>query len=139
MEVKIYKLTCNQTELCYYGSTIMTLNKRLSRHKSDYKKSLKGEKISCTAFNIIKNNDYKIELIEECRKEDRKERERYYITNFECINKALPGGRSKKEYREKAKEKRKEKFKCICGSTLRIDDKAKHLRTKKHKLFSSAN
>ncbi len=44
-----------------------------------------------------------------------------------------------KEYREKNKdkisEKKKVKFTCECGSTLRREDKARHFRSNKHKSF----
>lgn len=43
---------------------------------------------------IIKNGDYKIELIEETEDDSR---ERYHILNTDCINKQIPG-RTQREY-----------------------------------------
>ena len=60
--------------------------------------------MDCVSRDIIKNGDYKIELIEET--ED-KSREKYWVKNTECINKNIPG-RTDKEYREDNKEKLKQ-------------------------------
>ena len=41
---KIYKLVSNSSELVYYGSTYTKLSKRLSGHKTAYKRYLNGKK-----------------------------------------------------------------------------------------------
>lgn len=97
---KIYKLSCNKTNKCYFGSTKDTINGRLSDHKHDYNRYLDEKYHYVTSFEILKHGDYKIELMEEMECDDKKimhEKERYYIDNFECVNKYIPG-RSKKEY-----------------------------------------
>ena len=90
MEVNIYKLSCNITNQCYYGSTTKILDYRLQEHKNDYNSFLNNKKNYITSFEIIKNNDYKIELMENCNEDERDIRESYYIKNFECINKVIP-------------------------------------------------
>ena len=143
MQFNVYKLTCNETGLVYYGSTRETLNKRLSKHKNNYKRYLEGtEKDYCTSYEVLKNNNYKIELLETCDDVYHMiKRETYYFDNFECVNKRRPDvpGRTRKEWREankeKISEKRKEKYTCACGSILRKADKARHERTKKHQEF----
>jgi hypothetical protein len=146
MEVKIYKITCNLTGLCYYGSTKKKLITRLSEHKNDYKRFLNGRLRFLTSFDIIKNNDYKIELIEECFIDNKKEREGYYIRKFDCVNKNKPDGtqrerdkkfseKNKETIAEKKKEKGKVKYTCECGSILRKDGKSEHKKTKKHQKF----
>jgi len=107
---KIYKIVDNTNGNIYIGITTQKyLSKRLGQHK---------DRMSCMSKEIIKNGDYKIELIEET---DDKTRERYWIENTECINKVIPG-RTHKEYlndnkeyiRDRAKkyrEKNKEKIK----------------------------
>jgi len=113
----IYKLSGGGLD--YYGSTEQTLNKRLNQHKSKYKKYLEGKTNYLTSFDIIDKNDYNIELVEEV--EDLAiltQRERYYIENFDCVNKCLPyvseeekkqrKRRDDKKYCEKNKEKLKE-------------------------------
>jgi len=93
---KIYKIVDNTNGNIYVGRTKQTLKQRLSVHKYQ----------NCTSIEIIKNGDYKIELIEET---DDKTRERYWIENTDCVNKVIPG-RTKKEYEklEKFKEKKKQ-------------------------------
>lgn len=90
--MKIYKIIDNTNGNIYIGKTTQKyLCQRLSAHKS-YK--------DCTSYEIIKNGDYKIELIEETEDDTR---ERYWILNTDCINKHIPG-RTKKEWREDNKE-----------------------------------
>jgi hypothetical protein len=107
-----------------------------------------------TSFDIIKNNNYDIVLIEKCPCNDKEElhkKERFYIENMDCINKIIPT-RTSKEYREnnrdmilvKKKEYRKqnaEKIKqykgkvcvCeICNCNYTNNHKSRHLKTKKH-------
>jgi len=110
---KIYKIVCDTTGLVYIGSTIQKLCERLSKHKDNYKRYLKGVYHFITSFDIIKNNNYKIILIENyaCNsKEELHREERKYIESIECVNKVIPG-RTDKEYREDNKDKIKEKSK----------------------------
>ena len=100
---KIYKIIDNTNGNVYIGRTIKKyLYQRLSEHKS--------HNTTCMSREIIKNGDYKIELIEET---DDKTRERYWIENTDCINMMFPG-RTKKEYyetnREKIHEQQKEYY-----------------------------
>ena len=94
---KIYKIVCNKTGLIYYGSTTNSLKVRLIQHKSRYFNHRGNAKYSC--YEILENNDYKIELVEEVSCETKKQlrdREAYYIKNYDCINKVIPG-RTRKE------------------------------------------
>tara|TARA_R110000796_G_scaffold114724_1_gene226434 strand:- start:670 stop:1065 length:396 start_codon:yes stop_codon:yes gene_type:complete len=97
---KIYRIVDNTNGNVYIGQTIQTLKVRLLRHKNDYKTG--GH--TCSSRDIIKNGDYRIELIEET---DDKSRERYWIENTDCVNERIPG-RTKKEYYQDNKEKKKE-------------------------------
>lgn len=74
---KIYKITC-ETGKIYYGYTTQNLKKRLNQHKHS----------KCKCKDFI---NPKIELLEICKKEEVKEKEGYYIRNFECVNKCIPG------------------------------------------------
>ena len=110
-EGKIYKIVCNITNEVYYGSTIKTLNKRLTVHKKE----------NCISRKILNRGDYKIELIKDypCNsKWELEEEEGKYIRENECINIAIPH-RTKEErqiymknfnktYSEENKEKRKQ-------------------------------
>ena len=92
---KIYKIIDNTNSNVYIGRTRRTLKVRLREHKNSQK---------CSSVDIIKNGDYRIELIEETHD---KMRERYWILNTECINKAIPG-RTKIEWLEDNTDKIKE-------------------------------
>ncbi len=108
---KIYRIVCDTTGLTYIGSTVETLSRRLTKHIADYKLYLKGKRnYKITSFDIIKNNNYKIILIDNyaCKnKEELHREERKYIESIECINKNIPT-RTHKEYREDNKDKRLE-------------------------------
>ena len=101
--IKIYKLIDNTNGNIYIGQTKQKLYQRLNNHKQDFKRGS-----TSISREIIKNNNYKIELIEETNDLNR---ERYFIENTECINKVVPG-RTKKEYYDETKHKlNKEKLK----------------------------
>ena len=89
--LKIYKIIDNTNGNIYIGKTENTLKQRLAVHKIDK---------NCSSTEIIKNGDYRMELIEETQD---KTRERYWIENTQCINKQIPG-RTDKEYYEDNKE-----------------------------------
>jgi hypothetical protein len=151
---KIYKIIDNTNGNVYIGSTTQQLNKRLSEHKSYYNRYLNGKGNNCTSFDIIKNNDYRIELIKFVIYKDRIElhqRERYYIENNNCINKNIPlrtdkeyyidNKESKKQYyidnKEYIKEYNKIKYECECGSSICQYQKEKHFKSLKHINFIS--
>ena len=117
---KIYLITCNITGHKYIGSTCSDLETRLKHHKANYvqynfslvKKDPTGLTVLpsvkagyTTSFMIIKNGDYKIELLEACQCETAKglrEYEKKYIIQYKkndplTVNKNIPN-RNKKEY-----------------------------------------
>lgn len=107
---KIYKLTCDNSPLIYYGSTCQKyLSSRLVGHKNDK---------ACTSKELFQKGNVTIHLIEKypctCRKE-LEARERIYIefmlNNFThriICNKCIPT-RTKKQYRLDNKYTIKEK------------------------------
>tara|TARA_R110000824_G_scaffold8372_3_gene37953 strand:+ start:235 stop:720 length:486 start_codon:yes stop_codon:yes gene_type:complete len=145
MKGKIYKIT-NGNET-YYGSTVKTLNQRLTGHKYEVKKGKMLYKKS-----LLESPNCKIELIEEIEFENIKElysRERFYVENNECINCQTPG-LSRKEtskkysdshkeerklhYQKCEKERRKTIFKTcsICNLEMLAHSYSNHLKSKKH-------
>ena len=151
---KIYQIVCNETGEVYYGKTIQTLNKRLSKHKE----------LGCSSRKIIERNNYYInQIVSTFDEKESIKLERYYIETFECVNKCIPGRNRqesqkecRKKYREshknekkeinrkyreshkeEIKESQKEIYTCECGSTLSICGKSQHENTQKHKLFKS--
>ena len=105
---KIYKIVDNTNGNEYVGATCCKLLcQRLRGHKSGYKSWLEGKGSKLTSFDIIKNDDYYIELIENVKCKTRDElskRERYWIKNIKCVNKCIPG-RTWQEYRSENIEK----------------------------------
>ena len=61
---KIYKIIDNTNGSVYIGSTTQSINKRLSEHISNYKRYLNGKYHYNSSFEIIKNGNCKIELLE---------------------------------------------------------------------------
>jgi len=135
---KIYKIcSINGEDECYIGSTTQGLSTRMSKHRHEYltKHAGPNSKILFDKYGI---KNCKIVLIKKlpCTcKEELDAEEAYHIKNNNCVNKQIPG-RTKKEYYEDNKEtideKRKIKVKCICGTTVRKSDLAKHKKTKHH-------
>jgi uncharacterized protein YdcH (DUF465 family) len=92
---KIYKIVCNVTGLIYIGSTCQKyLTSRLAQHKLGYTKYLLDTtNKNLTSYEIIKNNDCNIILIEKYPCNDNielRQRERYYFDLFDCVNKVKP-------------------------------------------------
>ena len=111
---RVYKIIDNTNNNIYIGSTTQQLSKRLAEHTRNYKSYLNGISKYITSFEIIKNENYDIILLENvcCEtKEQLRARERFHIESNTCVNKNIPG-RSKKElgqiYRDNHKEERKE-------------------------------
>ena len=130
-----------------------TMNLRLRWHKHKNKCKTENYKV----YQYINNNGgihkFKMDVLDEiyCDKEEAIKLERYYMELLEAtLNSEVPG-RTKKEYhsyympiyyqenKEIINEKRKEKFTCICGSTLRINEQQRHFKSKKHINFIRLN
>ena len=112
---KIYKLIDNTNNKIYVGSTTKTLEERLYKH-------IKTN--TCVSRDIIKNNDFKIELIEYYPCKNKQEllwRERYYIENNDCINKYLPitTKKEKKDNQDRFNKMRKDNYKNINNEEYR--------------------
>ncbi len=100
----IYQIVSENADLCYVGSTNVSIEQRLRRHEYDYKnykENGKGHYI--TSYDIIEAGDYKIELIENVCCEN--ERELQIIEGLwqrktnNRVNKIIVG-RTPKEWRE---------------------------------------
>jgi len=89
---KIYMIRCNKTQLIYIGSTTKQyLSQRMGRHVACYKHWTNGKGPYMSSFDIIKNGDYIILLVElyPCKSNDElRMREQYHIDlNVWCMNK----------------------------------------------------
>ena len=108
---KIYKIVCNTTGIMYIGSTCeANLARRLSNHKSDFKRWKEKSKNVTASCEVIENNNYEIILIENypCNSKDELHaRERFFIENNHCVNRSIPT-RTMKEYDQDNKERIRE-------------------------------
>ena len=108
---KIYKLWSPQGNEIYIGSTVNSLAKRLSQHKS-YR--------DCNSKYLFENyNDVRIELIEEYPCDNKiqlNKKEGEHIRNNTCLNRCIPG-RTKKEREKKYRENNKD-----YGSNILIEN-----------------
>ena len=103
----------------YYGSTLQKLCKRMDFHRSSYKswKNGKSTKVMCyELFEKYGLENCKIYLVElyPCKsREELESREGYYIRNYNCVNKCIPGRTFKEWYndnRDKQQENQKEYY-----------------------------
>jgi hypothetical protein len=104
---KIYKIISPNTDKIYIGSTIQTLQRRMTKHISEC------EKDKYSSNFIINCGDAKIELIEEFKCLEiadlhRREGELIKENRNICINERI-AGRTRKEYREDNKDKEKKR------------------------------
>lgn len=90
----IYAVPCM---LPYFGSTTETLSQRRAKHKGHYRRWKEGAKRGCTAFDLFDAVGFDAcmfevveELPEDCSKEQRLIRERWWIENHVCVNKNRP-------------------------------------------------
>ena len=111
---KIYKITDIRYNKCYIGSTCEELCKRMAHHRADFKKFLRGVKVSHVRsydlFNEYGVENCKIELIEyyKCDTlQELRQREGEHIKNNDCVNKNI-AGRTGKEWHEDNKDKMQE-------------------------------
>jgi len=110
---KIYKIVDNTNGNVYIGSTCKKLCQRLVQHRANYKRYQIQNGRFTSSFEILKNNDYDIVLLENypCNnKEELRQKEREYIEKFKCVNKNIPN-RTQKEYKMDNKNKILEKHK----------------------------
>ena len=101
----VYKIKCNITNEVYYGSTKQRLKDRIWTHKSPS---------ACRSYLIVKRGDWEIEILETFDNElEMKQREKYYINNFTCINKnnVLRTHEDLIEYHRRYREHNKDKVK----------------------------
>ena len=126
---KIYKIIDNTTDMIYVGSTCKSLEQRLNRHEHQFKSFKAGKKVSkLSSFQILKNGDYKIQLIENFPCDDNSD-----LTSME--------GKYIKLYRKQKLNIVNEKVAgqtssdivtCDCGYIYSIGNKSRHLKSYIH-------
>ena len=106
MKGYVYCIRSHQTELVYIGSTEQILCKRMSDHRSSYKRRLNNKRYA-TSFEIMKYDDCYIELIEEGDFESKlalRAREGHYQRTMDCVNKRIENRTQKEYYTENKQE-----------------------------------
>jgi len=127
---KIYRIFSPSLNLCYYGSTTKTLEERLAKHIIDYycynKNNNKYSYYS--SFKVLECGDYKIELVEAIKCNNKRELERIegrYQKENDCVN-ILISGRTRAEYRNDnraiIREKNKE-YKQLNKDKIKVQNK----------------
>lgn len=105
---KIYRIICQVTGKQYIGHTTHPLPLRLKGHVTAFKQWKQGKGPYMSSFEVIKNGDCEISLIEEfpCNTvEELERREAFFITSIDCVNLLVPGGKSDKKERVSTKRK----------------------------------
>ena len=112
-DAKIYKIVDNGYNKCYFGSTVQSLNMRISGHRKKYIQYIGGKYNHVSVFTIFDEfgtKNCKIELVKNFSCNTREEllkREGYYISNNTCVNRHIAGRttqESSRKYRSKNKE-----------------------------------
>lgn len=127
----VYKLTCSETNKVYYGATKNTPEQRKSKGHN-----------KCTCKDFVNPT---IEIVEKCNSiEEMYEREKYFIQNFDCVNRMgkiidkkarateLNQGyrlNNPEKYKQYSKE-RGEPVECdICGRLTSLKHIARHKKS----------
>ena len=150
---RVYKIVCNTTNKQYIGSTIYPLKFRLQRHEKAFSGHLRDpNKVKyCASFDVLKENNYEIELLELNEYDTRYElleHEKHYIQTLENVmNRYIPS-RTKKQYYKDNIENYKKKYQsikntdyfkqrieCTCGKHYTKSTKGQHLNTEYHKKY----
>ena len=132
---KIYKIIDNTNGNNYIGSTTLALSKRLAHHRGAYKIFLRTDKGYITSFEILKNENFDIVLLEEVNCENKEQlhaKERHYIESIICI-KYIPT-RTREEYKETNKDiiiERNKKLYVLNKEKVQVRSKERYELNKK--------
>jgi len=136
---KIYRIVCNTTGKYYYGSTHITLEDRLIQHKRDFKRYLNVKFSYISSFDILENNNYIIELVEEypcSNKRDLEKQEDIYIKKFMnddlCVNKsrAFTTKEEKREIKKKYRKQYNKQYNKKNRDKIRERNKQKYIKNR---------
>jgi hypothetical protein len=150
---RVYKIICNTTNKQYIGSTIYPLQSRLKRHERALIGHLRDPKKVgyCASFEILKENNYEIQLLELNEYETRHElleHEKHYIQTLEnVVNRYIPSRTTKQYYKDNIENYKKKyqsiknadyfkkQIQCRCGKHYTENSKRQHLNTEYHKKY----
>tara|TARA_R110000803_G_scaffold11436_9_gene34145 strand:+ start:2080 stop:2640 length:561 start_codon:yes stop_codon:yes gene_type:complete len=116
---KVYKIVDNTNGNIYIGSTAEpTLARRLAGHVGAYNRKVKtGKGSNCKSYEIMKNGDYRIVLIDTCpchSKDELNSREQEHMDQNDCVNqiKAHRTPAQLKEYQKQYRVDNQDKHKA---------------------------
>lgn len=151
---KIYRLHSPSTGLNYIGSTCNDLRTRLQKHKGHYKQYLNDRRRYISSYEVVKQPDCVILLVEAKACNDKLEMlrlEAHHMNNYKCVNKNKPGALllagGKKQYMDEynplyrqnnldaIRAKKNKKNECLCGGRYTQQNKAQHEKTALHQLY----
>ena len=137
----IYRIVDKTTGKTYIGSTLNSLQNRLKRLEAQHRSHCKGKQAYTTSFEVLKNGDYTISLVQDfpCEtKADLLNREHYFITHTTNVsNKYRPNqvarcGGVQRYMRAYMEEYMKKIMRCPCGGSYSAQNKTRHNRSQKH-------
>jgi hypothetical protein len=136
---KIYKIVDNTNGNIYIGSTTEpTLARRLAKHRGNFSSHLNGTSGYLSSFEVIKNNDYDIVLIENfpCNSKDElHKQERFYIETLPCVNKCVPIRNDIADVKNKKKEYYNKNIEKILQQKKNIELTIKNFYPQKEKML----
>jgi hypothetical protein len=110
----VYEIYSLDKKMRYFGSTTQQVCKRIGTHNADYKRWKDGKINFTSSYLIIECGEWNYKTIEKVLFDEPfelKNRERYYIETFDCVNKRIPNRspkESSKNWRDNNKEKKRE-------------------------------
>jgi hypothetical protein len=139
---RVYYLTSAATPLVYVGSTQRTLAERLSVHKANYKRWLRGVGHYLSAWEVVQHADVRIELLDEVPIDSpwgsAREVEDRYIQLLRdnagatrCVNlhRAQIDDEDRRQWKRSYHQQR---VRCSCGQVLARGSLFRHTQTAKH-------
>lgn len=135
----IYKISSEQTDRVYVGSTTLPILTRFSVHKSHFKRwNNEEEGVGyCASFEIMQFDDADVEILEQAEMENRMELralEQIWLDrtpNIVNVKKAVLTPEQKQEYIAA----RLQKIKCECGGSYSITNLKHHRSSSKHSRY----
>ena len=102
---KIYTLRSHQCDKYYIGSTCLPLSKRLYKHKMHYSQYLNGKGNYISSYDILKNDDCYVELLEDypCERKEqllKREGELQRKYRHETVNLYIAGNKPNRKERD---------------------------------------
>jgi len=106
---RIYIIRSTCTTDVYIGSTEETLRRRLQIHEASFRRHLNEKYNYVTSFELICQDDYRIELLEEMQYDEDSEliavEQQYIMADPNCVNKYLSNNVTPRTLRRRDSER----------------------------------